>query len=307
MNSIPLYYFSGSGNTKYCSELVQRGFQDNNISLNLIRIKTVKNLPYPSQNDSYPAIGLAFPVYEFMLPRLILIWLHKLPVSQHNTPVFIIDTSGGLPCNSAQVAMDLLKRKNYEPLGVLEVPTPNLEPFFDNKYYPAGWTKEILDRCYYFGKLISNRLIKEENKFVDMRLGRFHFPRLTKLAHRYFLEGQSSSAGLITFDRKACTQCGACERVCPMAAIDIKKEPNPFSLNRCMFCATCIRACPTHAIKISYRKKKVPPPAKSIPKSRPGYIIPSKLKVNRHPNISSGYLSLLLNITRVKKILKKKL
>lgn len=306
MVSIPIYYFSASGNTKYCTQLVQRGLVDKDINVDLIRINTVRNLPFPEQNSSHAAIGLAFPVYEFMVPRIVLIWLHKLPISPQKTPVFIIDTSGGLACDSAQFAMNILKKKNYEPLGVLEIPTPNLEPFFDNKFYPVGWPKEILDRCYYFGALIAFRLRKEDERFIDMRLGRFRFSLLTNYMHQYFLNGQSSSAGLIKFNPNKCNNCGACEKVCPMAAIDIDKSPAPINMNRCMFCATCIRACPTHAIYISYRPKKVPIPAKLIPKSRPGYIDPKDYKSSRVPSFSSGYVRLLLKMMRVRKKLIKK-
>ncbi len=306
MASIPLFYFSASGNTQYCSQLVQRGLSDKDIKVDLIRINSVRNLPFPDNNVYRAAIGLAFPVYEFMVPRIVLIWLHKLPPAQNKIPVFIIDTSGGLPCDSAQVAMDLLKKKNYEPLGVLEVPSPNLEPFFDNKYYPVGWSKEILDRCYYFGALIAMRLRKEDDRFIDMRLGRFRFSRLTKYFHRYFLEGQSSTAGLIKFDPNKCNQCGACERSCPMAAITIKNTPDPINVNRCMFCAACIRSCPTQAMYISYRPKKIPPSAKLIPKSRPGYIEPKKFKTIGIPKFSSGYLRLLLKMMLVRKISKNK-
>jgi len=303
---IPLYYFSASGNTKYCSQLVQRGFQDKGVSVQLIRIKTVRDFPFPNESQSYPAIGLAFPIYEFMIPRIILIWLYQLPLIKQTTPVFIIDTSGGLTCNSAEIAMGLLRKKNFEPIGILEVPTPTIEPFFDNKYYPVGWAREILDRCYYFGALLAKKLRTEDNKFIDLRLGRFRFPKLTNYLYRFFIEGQSSSAGLIRFDTSKCNQCGACERVCPMAAIDIQQIPNLINYNRCMFCATCIRTCPYHAIKISYRPKKIPPSALWTPKSRPGYINPEQYQYRKNRNLSCGYFSLLISMMRVKKILKDK-
>jgi ferredoxin len=301
---IPLYYFSASGNTKYCSQIVQRGFQDKGVSIELIRIKIVRKFPFPDKNKSYPAIGLAFPIYEFMVPRIILIWIHQLPIAHQTTPVFIIDTSGGLSCNSAEIAIDLLRKKNYEPIGVLEVPTPTGEPFFDNKYYPVGWNREILDRCYYFGALLAKRLRKEDNRFIDLRLGHFRFRKLTDYIYRFILEGQSSSSFLIRFDPSKCNRCGACESVCPMAAIDIQQIPDLINLNRCMFCATCIRTCPYHAITISYRPKKIPPSAKRTPKSRPGYIEPKIYQYKRTPNFGRGYIRLFLGMMRVRKILK---
>jgi ferredoxin len=268
----------------------------------LIRIKTVRNFPFPDKNKLYSAIGIAFPIYEFMVPRIILIWLTQLPPANQTTPVFIIDTSGGLPCNSAEIVMDLLRKKKYEPIGVLEVPTPTVEPFFDNKYFPVGWNREILDRCYYFGAILAQKLRKEDSRFIDLRLGRFRFRKITKFMYRFFIEGQSSAAGLIKFDQSKCNQCGACESVCPMAAINIQKIPDIINQNRCMFCATCIRTCPHHAIKISYRPRKIPPSAKWTPKSRPGYIEPEKYGCSKNPSLSSGYLRLLLGMMRLKKI-----
>ncbi len=297
---IPIYYFSASGNTKYCVELVQRGFHDKNMLVELINIKSVRHLPFPDPNSLYPAIGIAFPVYEFMVPRIILIWLKKLPKAKKITPFLIIDTSGGLPCNSAGVAMDLLRQKNYEPLGVLEIPTPTAEPFFSNKYYPVGWTQEILDKCYFFGSLVANRLKKEKKDFIDLRLGRLRFARLTNYFYQYFLKGQSSSAGMLKYNPSKCNQCGACENICPMAAIDIKKLPKPFNDNRCMLCANCVRICPNHAITISYRPKKIPPSAKETPKSRPGYIDPKKYHPSSKQKHSTGYLKLLFRMMKKK-------
>ena len=153
---IPLFYYSASGNTKYCTELVQRGFQDKNVRVNLVRIKNVRNLPFPEKESYPPAIGLAFPVYEFMVPRIVLIWLKKLPPAQQPTPAFIIDTSGGLPCNSAEIAIELLKKKNYDTLGVLEVPTPTIEPFFFYNFFTLGLCREINFRWYYFFSFFEN-------------------------------------------------------------------------------------------------------------------------------------------------------
>ena len=113
------------------------------------------------------------------------------------------------------------------------------------------------------------------------------------------MQGESSTEGLIKFDLSKCDNCGACERACPMAAIDIKRTLDPIKSNRCMFCATCIRTCPTHAIKISYRPKKKPPSAQITPKSRPGYIHPDKFHVSKTPKISSGYIRLLLKMLRI--------
>lgn len=298
---IPLYFFSASGNTRYCVELVKRGFNDKNISIELVRIETIKNFPYPNPDSNHPAIGIAFPVYEFMVPRIILIWLKFLPKAKETTPVFIISTSGGLPCNSAEVAMNLLKLKNYDPLGILEVPTPTGEPFFSNVIEPVGWDQEILARCYFFGSLLANRLKNEEKNFIDLRLGRFRFSRLTNFAYRYINRGFSPAGILIKHKESKCIKCGRCEEVCPMAAIEMKDVPHPIKHNRCMFCAICIRTCPTHALIISYRRKKIPPSPNVAPKLRPGYVDPQKFHPSSITKFTKSYVRLMFRMMRIKK------
>ncbi|MHA1192463.1 MAG: EFR1 family ferrodoxin [Promethearchaeota archaeon] len=298
---IPIYFFSASGNTKYCVELVKRGFNDKNISIELLRIESIRNFPYPNPDSNYPAIGLAFPVYEFMVPRIILIWLKFLPKAKEITPVFIIDTSGGFPCNTAEVAMNLLKMKNYDPLGILEVPTPTAEPFFSNVIEPVGWDREILARCYFFGSLLANRLKNEEKKFIDLRLAKFRFSRLTNFAYRYISRGFSFTEGLIKYNESKCNKCGTCEEVCPMAAIDMNNIPHPIKHNRCMFCAICIRSCPTHALTVSYRSKGIPPSPNVAPKLRPGYIDPQKFHPSNFTKFTKSYFRLMLRMMRVKK------
>ncbi len=298
---IPLFYFSASGYTKYCSELVQRGIQDKNIQVDLIRIKTVKKFPFPDKDKKYPAIGLAFPVYEFIMPRIILIWLYQIPATEHSTPVFIIDTSGGFPCDSAGFVMNLLRKKNYIPLGILEVPTPTSEPFFHNRYYPVGWPPEILNRCYSFGLLLAKRLRTKNNEFIDLHLMRHRFSFLTKYIYRCLIKGKSSFGGFIKYDVKKCNKCGACERVCPMNAINLKNTSNFINLNRCMLCATCIRTCPTHAIKIFFRKRKIPSLEDFAPKNRPGYIDPKNYSQTTPVKLSSSFLNLLLQMIKARK------
>lgn len=300
ISNIPLYYFTASGNTRYCAELVQKGFKDKEITVDLVEIKKVSNLPFPRKNSDYPAIGLAFPVYEFMVPRIILTWLKNLPPAQQSMPVFIIDTSGGFPCDSAGVAMRLLKAKNYEPIGVLEVPTPTSEPFFNNKFYPVGWSREILDQCYSFGVLIANRLHEESDKFVDLRLSYFQFPWMTRLIYDYISKGGTSSGGIIKFQLKKCIQCGACEKVCPMEAINIKNVENPINIKRCMACATCVRACSSHALSISYRPKRVPPSKRIGPKLRPGYREPDNYQAKKGVHLKNNIFSFLLGMMRKK-------
>jgi ferredoxin-type protein NapH len=53
----------------------------------------------------------------------------------------------------------------------------------------------------------------------------------------------------LAVDEARCTECGACERVCP---VDIRIYEDVSSM-RCIRCAECVRACPEAAIRLTGR------------------------------------------------------
>jgi ferredoxin len=62
----------------------------------------------------------------------------------------------------------------------------------------------------------------------------------------------------IKFDEKACTSCGACERVCKSECIESNEHELDFS--RCVSCFNCFKACPAGGFKYEYsfgKKKEV--------------------------------------------------
>jgi ferredoxin-type protein NapH len=50
----------------------------------------------------------------------------------------------------------------------------------------------------------------------------------------------------LTVDQSACTECGACQRVCP---VDIAIHEEPDSM-RCVRCMECVKVCPEAAIRL---------------------------------------------------------
>jgi NADH:ubiquinone oxidoreductase subunit F (NADH-binding)/NAD-dependent dihydropyrimidine dehydrogenase PreA subunit len=52
-----------------------------------------------------------------------------------------------------------------------------------------------------------------------------------------------------TIDRKMCTGCGACVKVCPVSAIEgEKKKPHMVVAEKCIKCGACFEICPVEAV-----------------------------------------------------------
>lgn len=55
-------------------------------------------------------------------------------------------------------------------------------------------------------------------------------------------------------DRNKCTECGACEKICPMdiRVMDYVREGRRVLSTECMLCQTCITVCVPDALKVSF-------------------------------------------------------
>lgn len=58
-------------------------------------------------------------------------------------------------------------------------------------------------------------------------------------------------------DKKACTRCGACVRICPTKAAVMTEPDYPtYDLEKCVGCAQCIAMCPEMALKVFWNTDK---------------------------------------------------
>ena len=51
----------------------------------------------------------------------------------------------------------------------------------------------------------------------------------------------------VKVDKKKCSGCGACVEICPVNAIEIKKDKAVVS-DECVECGACVNQCPNEAI-----------------------------------------------------------
>ena len=84
--------------------------------------------------------------------------------------------------------------------------------------------------------------------------------------HDKWLAGQQEIDNKFLCDRKKCTACGLCERICPRDNIE-RLEGSPVWQHRCVECLGCLHICPAKAIEYGeitkgrkrYRHKAIAP------------------------------------------------
>lgn len=242
------YYFSGTGNTLLIVKKMRDVFEKKGIQVNLRRIEG------SDTNDVDPehTIGLGFPVAELSTYRLVWDFVKALP-EVHGTPIFMVDTLGGISGGIVGPMQKIVKKKGYYPLGAKEITMP------PNIFYIQN------DKACQ--KKVERGLLKAEEYALDIIKGRSKWGRVPTLSDIVFC---ISRAGLrltksdlnqkllhLKINKDKCSKCGICVKLCPVGNITMTEEGYPEHGSNCEYCLRCTSFCPQKAIScpINYQGK----------------------------------------------------
>ena len=104
--NIAILYFSATGNTKYISELVQKGLKEAEAKCDIISITSKAKIDF----SVYDLIGFASPVFAYKPALSLFDYINKLP-QQDDKLAFIILTYAGLPLGAFYLLRRQLQKK----------------------------------------------------------------------------------------------------------------------------------------------------------------------------------------------------
>lgn len=232
---LKLICFSPTGTTRKVLESVAKGIGAEDVACVDLTLPGRSKQAIDPFSDELVLIGA--PVYGGRLPLDAIHRFRRLKAT--NTPAILIVVYGNREFEDALLELkNLAIELGFNPvaggafIGEHSFATPELAI--------ANGRPDSLDvqKAMGFGEEIKNRIkaLPSPDAGIPVNIpGRFPY------------EGGARSMAVspVTVDGK-CTVCGACEGVCPTAAISVG-EAVETSIERCIRCCACIKHCPTGA------------------------------------------------------------
>lgn len=251
--STEIYYFSGTGNSLYVAQEIQKKIPDTKL------IPIVSLLHQEVIQTKGKRVGIIFPVYALTIPIPVKWFLKKLDISSAEY-VFAVATRLGIVFKEFKRIDKILKKKNsgLNSHFVLNMYSNDVkvEDYRSPKEAEISKLEIIvqnkLDKII---NIILNQITCKEKDF-DFLIGLPYNPILNYFLEKFIVSCMTVSeyiGGVKYFctDSK-CTGCGVCEKVCLSGKIKMcDNKPMWQKKVLCYMCYACINYCPVNSIQIN--------------------------------------------------------
>lgn len=247
-----LYYFSGTGNTKWIADKYKYYFNKQNIELDIINIEEKQDV----ELGKYNFLIIGTPIYCELHPKIMDTFLNNLPEGKKMKTI-LYSTQGAKKASALNVIDNKMKNKDYNIVSKVMFKMSNNFYFSVGKKASLKEVDEMLMKCQRKIRNIVNDF--KEEKYIKEKVNVFRVT-LFKIASKQFNNYLPSLSKNLSSSEK-CIRCGLCLRNCPKNNITFENGHIVFH-SKCMMCLRCIYICPTNEIR--YKGKKINQIQKSI-------------------------------------------
>lgn len=239
-----VFYFSGTGNSRYVAKRIAEISGDEVISIN----QRIKNGDHSPVNSKRPFVFVG-PVYAGRLPRVMEEYIRKVTFSGTQKAYFVA-TCAATPWVTAQYVEMLCAEKALSLLGFNSVIMPQ-------GYLAGGGTqpKEVNNKILAEAE---PRIISIAETIRDKQMLPKEQPGkaiMSKVLNPIMYSMMISAKNFRVTEK--CNGCGKCQQHCPLNNVQLTNG-KPVWGKECTHCMACIAGCPCEAIE--YGKKTVGKP-----------------------------------------------
>ncbi|MCL5260617.1 MAG: EFR1 family ferrodoxin [Gammaproteobacteria bacterium] len=240
-NSVLIFYFSGTGNTKYVAEKIQESFIKKNSSCTLVAIEQAKAQLHLI--EAADKVGIGFPVHAFNAPKIVLDFADALPQTV-NKKTFIFKSAGDTLGNAGSTLelKNRLKKNGYIVFheSLYAMPTNMVSQ------YPNSIIKEL---CLFAQKKAEQDVFEINAEQTRLQNNSWPLNICSWLFSRFETFGACMLGRFHYRVSDACNHCKTCIKICPTKNICEKNNKIKFGW-KCILCLRCIYSCPKRAIYI---------------------------------------------------------
>ena len=241
-----IFFFSGTGNSKYAARRIADALGDTLLSLN-DRIRAGDTTPV----DTGERLVIVTPTYAWRIPRIVRDWLLRTEL-RGAKQVWFVMTCGSELGNADRYNRALCRAKGLDCMGTAQLVMP------ENYIAMFGVPQAEEAR-----KIVARAEPDLDRAIAAIRAGLPFAPTRSNLYDR-FMSGPVNpifyslcvKANAFTVS-DACTGCGQCARRCPTGSIALRGG-KPVWGKACTHCMACICYCPAEAIEYGKKSRGKP-------------------------------------------------
>ena len=232
-----IVYFTGTGNSRYCAQLMADKLGDHcTDAFHFIRDGVAAEL-----SSAKPWVFVC-PTYSWKIPRVFADFIRAGRFSGSRDAYFVM-TCGADTGSAADKNRALCREKGFHYRGTLPVVMP--ENYI--AMFSAPEQKEALDIIAAARPVLEQAVgyIQRDEKFPDRKSGTVDHLKsglVNTLFYRFNVKSRPFHVA------GSCVSCGKCAAACPLGNIRMERGL-PVWGSRCTHCMACICGCPTGAIE----------------------------------------------------------
>lgn len=232
-----IFYFSGTGGSKYVAELIAKNTQDTAVSI--AACISEENYVFKDKR-----IGFVFPIHAWQPPLFVQNFIRKISIeNSENTYFYVIYVCGEDIGNANSIVSSIFKKRDWKLSLQSTVKMPNNYIIsFDTDSEEIEKSK--IEKANEEASLLSNKINNQEN-FEMLIHGKFAAAKtriIAPLFQKYMINAKPFH---IEGD---CIGCKLCESGCPTSNIKVYNNNVSWGDN-CTFCLSCIHRCPVRVIQ----------------------------------------------------------